>query len=62
VFCAVATPARSQIMLLISVAILVALLGALIPTTSIGGLLMQINYRMDKVAQFNVIATSGPGR
>ncbi|ARV60326.1 potassium-transporting ATPase subunit B [Nostocales cyanobacterium HT-58-2] len=43
----------------ISVAILVALLVALIPTT-IGGLLSAIGIAgMDRVAQFNVIATSG---
>ncbi|MGJ5672141.1 MAG: potassium-transporting ATPase subunit KdpB [Nostochopsis sp.] len=43
----------------VSVAILVALLVALIPTT-IGGLLSAIGIAgMDKVAQFNVIATSG---
>ncbi|MBD2776240.1 potassium-transporting ATPase subunit KdpB [Iningainema tapete] len=43
----------------ISVAILIALLVALIPTT-IGGLLSAIGIAgMDRVAQFNVIATSG---
>ncbi|MCP6760636.1 MAG: potassium-transporting ATPase subunit KdpB [Fischerella sp. CENA71] len=43
----------------VSVAILVALLVALIPTT-IGGLLSAIGIAgMDRVAQFNVIATSG---
>jgi potassium-transporting ATPase ATP-binding subunit len=43
----------------ISVSILVALLVALIPTT-IGGLLSAIGIAgMDRVAQFNVIATSG---
>lgn len=43
----------------ISVAILVALLVALIPTT-IGGLLSAIGIAgMDRVAQFNVVATSG---
>ncbi len=43
----------------ISVAVLIALLVALIPTT-IGGLLSAIGIAgMDRVAQFNVIATSG---
>jgi len=43
----------------VSVAILIALLVALIPTT-IGGLLSAIGIAgMDRVAQFNVIATSG---
>ncbi|PMB42013.1 K(+)-transporting ATPase subunit B [Fischerella thermalis CCMEE 5319] len=43
----------------VSVAVLVALLVALIPTT-IGGLLSAIGIAgMDRVAQFNVIATSG---
>ncbi|MFB2880358.1 potassium-transporting ATPase subunit KdpB [Floridanema aerugineum] len=43
----------------ISVAILIALLVALIPTT-IGGLLSAIGIAgMDRVAQFNVVATSG---
>lgn len=43
----------------VSIAILVALLVALIPTT-IGGLLSAIGIAgMDRVAQFNVIATSG---
>lgn len=43
----------------VSVAILVALLVALIPTT-IGGLLSAIGIAgMDRVAQFNVVATSG---
>lgn len=43
----------------LSVAILIALLVALIPTT-IGGLLSAIGIAgMDRVAQFNVIATSG---
>ncbi|KAB8321036.1 potassium-transporting ATPase subunit KdpB [Tolypothrix campylonemoides VB511288] len=52
---AIASYARSPI----SVAILVALLVALIPTT-IGGLLSAIGIAgMDRVAQFNVIATSG---
>ncbi len=43
----------------VSIAVLVALLVALIPTT-IGGLLSAIGIAgMDRVAQFNVIATSG---
>lgn len=43
----------------VSVAILIALLVALIPTT-IGGLLSAIGIAgMDRVAQFNVVATSG---
>ncbi|MBW4636683.1 MAG: potassium-transporting ATPase subunit KdpB [Gloeocapsa sp. UFS-A4-WI-NPMV-4B04] len=43
----------------VSVAVLIALLVALIPTT-IGGLLSAIGIAgMDRVAQFNVIATSG---
>ncbi|WP_414542269.1 potassium-transporting ATPase subunit KdpB [Nostoc sp. CCY0012] len=43
----------------ISIAVLIALLVALIPTT-IGGLLSAIGIAgMDRVAQFNVIATSG---
>jgi potassium-transporting ATPase ATP-binding subunit len=43
----------------VSVAVLIALLVALIPTT-IGGLLSTIGIAgMDRVAQFNVIATSG---
>lgn len=43
----------------VSIAILIALLVALIPTT-IGGLLSAIGIAgMDRVAQFNVIATSG---
>ncbi len=49
----------SYVQIPVSVAIVVALLVALIPTT-IGGLLSAIGIAgMDRVAQFNVIATSG---
>lgn len=52
------TPAR-YVNSPVSVAILIALLVALIPTT-IGGLLSAIGIAgMDRVAQFNVVATSG---
>ncbi len=54
-----ATEAGSSLRTGASVAILISLLVALIPTT-IGGLLSAIGIAgMDRVAQFNVIATSG---
>lgn len=52
-------PIASYVKTPVSVAVLIALLVALIPTT-IGGLLSVIGIAgMDRVAQFNVIATSG---
>jgi K+-transporting ATPase ATPase B chain len=52
-------PIASYVKNPVSVAVLIALLVALIPTT-IGGLLSAIGIAgMDRVAQFNVIATSG---
>ena len=53
------SPVANYVKSPVSVAVLVALLVALIPTT-IGGLLSAIGIAgMDRVAQFNVIATSG---
>lgn len=53
------TPIANYVQNPVTVAVLVALLVALIPTT-IGGLLSAIGIAgMDRVAQFNVIATSG---
>lgn len=53
------TPVANYVQNPVSVAILIALLVALIPTT-IGGLLSAIGIAgMDRVAQFNVVATSG---
>ncbi|OKH40959.1 potassium-transporting ATPase subunit B [[Phormidium ambiguum] IAM M-71] len=53
------TPVANYVKNPVSVAILIALLVALIPTT-IGGLLSAIGIAgMDRVAQFNVVATSG---
>jgi K+-transporting ATPase ATPase B chain len=52
-------PIASYVQTPVSIAVLIALLVALIPTT-IGGLLSAIGIAgMDRVAQFNVIATSG---
>lgn len=52
-------PVANYVQSPVSIAVLVALLVALIPTT-IGGLLSAIGIAgMDRVAQFNVIATSG---
>ena len=52
-------PVANYVKTPVSIAVLVALLVALIPTT-IGGLLSAIGIAgMDRVAQFNVIATSG---
>ncbi|PSB01206.1 potassium-transporting ATPase subunit KdpB [Merismopedia glauca] len=52
-------PAANFVQSPVSIAILIALLVALIPTT-IGGLLSAIGIAgMDRVAQFNVVATSG---
>jgi potassium-transporting ATPase ATP-binding subunit len=53
------SPVANYVKSPVSIAVLVALLVALIPTT-IGGLLSAIGIAgMDRVAQFNVIATSG---
>jgi potassium-transporting ATPase ATP-binding subunit len=53
------SPVANYVNAPVSIAVLVALLVALIPTT-IGGLLSAIGIAgMDRVAQFNVIATSG---
>lgn len=53
------SPVANYVQSPVSIAVLVALLVALIPTT-IGGLLSAIGIAgMDRVAQFNVIATSG---
>jgi potassium-transporting ATPase ATP-binding subunit len=53
------SPVANYVKTPVSIAVLVALLVALIPTT-IGGLLSAIGIAgMDRVAQFNVIATSG---
>jgi K+-transporting ATPase ATPase B chain len=53
------TPIANYVQVPISIAALIALLVALIPTT-IGGLLSAIGIAgMDRVAQFNVVATSG---
>jgi K+-transporting ATPase ATPase B chain len=53
------SPIASYVKSPVSIAVLIALLVALIPTT-IGGLLSAIGIAgMDRVAQFNVIATSG---
>jgi K+-transporting ATPase ATPase B chain len=56
---ATVTPLANYVKSPVSIAVLVALLVALIPTT-IGGLLSAIGIAgMDRVAQFNVVATSG---
>ena len=53
------SPIANYVKAPVSIAVLIALLVALIPTT-IGGLLSAIGIAgMDRVAQFNVIATSG---
>lgn len=53
------SPIASYVRIPVSIAALIALLVALIPTT-IGGLLSAIGIAgMDRVAQFNVVATSG---
>lgn len=53
------TPIANYVQVPMSIAALIALLVALIPTT-IGGLLSAIGIAgMDRVAQFNVVATSG---
>jgi len=53
------TPLANYVQAPVTIAILISLLVALIPTT-IGGLLSAIGIAgMDRVAQFNVIATSG---
>ena len=53
------SPIANSVEAPVSIAVLIALLVALIPTT-IGGLLSAIGIAgMDRVAQFNVIATSG---